>query len=333
MKKIILILAIFLLSSSLKANYKFIERINFSLPRCEIENSEVITKEKCWGKIDYENGVFDYYFGEFLNGVYHGNGILEWTEGVMYFGNFHEGTMEGYGKFKYTKGNRWYVGNWKNNLRSGNAVERNSKMQKYIGEFKNNKKNGKGNYLNYDGNAIETHWVDDKENKNLRKKIDFREYDSGIGIKFNHIGHLGILNEYQIEEYRETLSEDLKDKEKLRPVVEKVRFWDTNYYNNLEIFNTPTYRLAIEYDWFELDKELKEIIANSNSFIDSEKKYPYFWIDHTQEEVMSYMIFIKVGKRYYTIEYMAPYKNEDEKSVEISNFFYFFDSIKFSVPE
>ena len=44
MKKVFLILVVFLLSESLFANYPYVDPIDYNLPECDIKNNKVVKK-------------------------------------------------------------------------------------------------------------------------------------------------------------------------------------------------------------------------------------------------------------------------------------------------
>jgi len=47
------------------------------------------------GKITYNNGEF--YEGNFLNGLYHGEGIYYWPNGSIFRGAYKKGKKQGFG--------------------------------------------------------------------------------------------------------------------------------------------------------------------------------------------------------------------------------------------
>jgi len=95
------------------------------------------------------------YKGELKNGQFHGNGILEHSEGFQIDGNFVDGKVEGQARF--SKGALSYNGKWANSCPEGQGREALEGVYDYEGNFLQGKKCGKGvlkiaNKGEYDGN-------------------------------------------------------------------------------------------------------------------------------------------------------------------------------------
>ena len=95
------------------------------------------------------------YNGDFLNGEYHGKGLLI-KKGATMYGNWVNGECRGNTIFK-VDGQFEYEGNFENNKKNGYGIEKYSDGSEYEGTFLDNKKSGRGIYKFstgeiYDGN-------------------------------------------------------------------------------------------------------------------------------------------------------------------------------------
>jgi hypothetical protein len=92
-----------------------------ALPDCP-ENGEL---NNCSAAIELDSG--SRYVGDFVNGLYEGQGEYTYSDGEGYVGTFLDGKFHGQGTYKYVNGD------------------------KYVGEFKLGKKSGRGVYTRADG--------------------------------------------------------------------------------------------------------------------------------------------------------------------------------------
>ena len=93
------------------------------------------------GKFYFDDG--EYYIGQFLNGLRHGNGTLYYRNGnVQYEGEFINDKAEGDGRFIDEEGNQ------------------------YIGKFLDGKRNGEGIIIDKNGYVVKNKKFSDKELEN-----------------------------------------------------------------------------------------------------------------------------------------------------------------------
>ena len=83
----------------------------------------------CFGV--FTNGKGDIYFGEWKNGMLHGQGTLVSSTGEKYVGQFKDNKAEGQGTYTFVTG------------------------EKYVGQFQDNKPNGRGVHYASDGSILE----------------------------------------------------------------------------------------------------------------------------------------------------------------------------------
>jgi hypothetical protein len=95
----------------------------FALPDCP-ENGAL---HKCSASVELDSG--SQYVGDFVNGLYEGQGKYTYSDGEGYVGAFLEGKFHGQGVYSYVNGD------------------------KYVGEFKLGKKSGRGVYTRADGSV------------------------------------------------------------------------------------------------------------------------------------------------------------------------------------
>jgi hypothetical protein len=106
------------------------------------------------GRRIYNNGVYE---GNFVNGLRHGHGRLDWSDGS------------------------WYDGNWINDRRTGHGTHTSIEMDVYVGEFYNNFFHGEGTLTYNDGFIFEGSWMAGQRNGTFRitrpnGNIEYREY-------------------------------------------------------------------------------------------------------------------------------------------------------------
>lgn len=121
----------------------------------QLSNNEI----SGFGKM-YGNSTTGIYEGEFLNGKYHGHGILELKNKENYEGNFKDGLYHGHGVLRTNKFT--YIGEFVNNSKNGYGVlDCAITGDKYMGMFVDNKKCGSGILITMDGSYFEGTFVND----------------------------------------------------------------------------------------------------------------------------------------------------------------------------
>ena len=117
------------------------------------------------------------YEGGYLNGKYHGQGVIKFSNGDRYVGNFQYGKRNGYGTYYWKDGGK-VAGTFHNDQPTDGTETYSGKWEgdKYIGNFKNWRKSGDGVYYFRNGNKYEGNWKNDK-------------YD-GLGIFTNNNGKI-----------------------------------------------------------------------------------------------------------------------------------------------
>ena len=338
MKKLILFIVIFVFPNSLFANYTFIDPIDYTLPECNIENNKVISKTKCIGEIkDYSGYKNTIFFGEIENKKPQGNGHL-YSNQFEYWGTFDKGKIQGYGTMSIPSQNYTYYGDFKNNKRTGFATDLDSSNGKYIGEYNKDQREGSGKYLTIKtGKIYNEKW---KKNKQVDRELTdstFREYDSGIGLRFNHAGHLSLLSKNMLDEQIKKLP-DWQQGVYQRPHIERVAFWGSNALNliNHDKKDENSFdRVGVEYDFFD-EEEVELLFSNEEIYQDVyDEKYRFLLVNFSNyyENTLAYNVIIEVNDRYYTIAYMSPYETEFEKNKSEDDFYFFANSWEFDVPE
>ena len=338
MKKLILFIVIFVFPNSLFANYPFIDPIDYTLPECNIEKNKVISKNKCIGEIkDYSGYKNTIFFGEIENKKPQGNGHL-YSNQLEYWGTFDKGKIEGYGTMSIPSQNYTYYGDFKNNKRTGFATDLDSSNGKYIGEYNKDLRDGSGKYLNIKtGKIYNEKFVNNKLTDSKLTDFTFREYDSGIGFRFNHAGHLSLLSKSMLDEQVKKLP-DWQQGVYQRPHIERIAFWNSNALNLLnhgEKDEQNFDRVSVEYDF--IDEEEAELIFSTEQAFQGvyDEKYRYALINFSSyyENTLAYNVIIEVNDRYYTIAYMSPYETEFEKNKSEDDFYFFANSWEFDVPK
>ena len=87
-----------------------------SLPRCQGSNFPTWTN--CYGKVDPLPISGDIYAGEWKAGKYHGQGVIEYSDGTKYAGKWQDGLPNGQGTLTDSSGNK-FVGEFKDGKRHG----------------------------------------------------------------------------------------------------------------------------------------------------------------------------------------------------------------------
>ena len=90
--------------------------------------------------------------------------IYVWENGDKYEGEFVDGLFHGQGTIVYSDGSS-YVGEWKDGLFHGQGTGAFANESSYTGEFKEGKRNGKGTYIYENGSS----WIGEWENNEQQK--------------------------------------------------------------------------------------------------------------------------------------------------------------------
>lgn len=90
------------------------------------------------------------YYGELLDGRFHGKGRLLWADGSRYEGEFFQGLMSGKGELHTASGDT-YKGEFKDGMMSGEGEFRTPAGSVYTGAFLNNLPHGQGVLKRHDG--------------------------------------------------------------------------------------------------------------------------------------------------------------------------------------
>jgi hypothetical protein len=99
------------------------------------------------------------YRGNARDGVPHGRGTMEWTDGAVYSGQWQEGTRHGSGEYIWPDGAR-YVGEWDSGVREGIGAMEWADGTYYEGAWEENAPNGTGLMEWPDGSRYEGEFAD-----------------------------------------------------------------------------------------------------------------------------------------------------------------------------
>ena len=127
------------------------------------------------GNCNYSNG--DVYNGEFKNGRLEGTGVYQWSNGDAYNGELKAGKREGRGFEKYASGNV-YDGEWKTGKYDGRGIYKYASGGAYYGEWKAGLQEGRGVYKSAEGDIYYGEWKADlKEGRGVYKSASNDRYD------------------------------------------------------------------------------------------------------------------------------------------------------------
>ncbi len=90
--------------------------------------------------------------------------IYVWENGDTYKGEFVEGLFHGQGNIVYYDGSS-YVGEWKGGKQNGKGTYTFSDESSYVGEWKDGKRNGKGTYTYKNGTSWTGEWENNEQIK------------------------------------------------------------------------------------------------------------------------------------------------------------------------
>ena len=146
-----------------------IEEYNF-IYHGEIENGLRHGRGNC----NYSNG--NVYNGEYQNGKREGTGVYQWSDGDAYNGEWKAGKIEGRGLYKWGQGqfkSDEYNGEWKAGMFEGRGIYKHASGDVYDGEWKDDKTEGRGIYKHVLGDAYDGEWkAGKKEGMGLIKWSD-----------------------------------------------------------------------------------------------------------------------------------------------------------------
>lgn len=120
-----------------------------------VDDDDLGCGEPHHGEKSYANG--DFYTGQLLNDLPHGQGKYLWTDGCMYLGEWYKGKTKGKGKFSWPSG-ATYEGDFKGGYMDGKGTYIGSSGDTYKGFWVMNLKNGQGVKSFYNGDHYEGEW-------------------------------------------------------------------------------------------------------------------------------------------------------------------------------
>ena len=114
------------------------------------------------------------YIGDWLEGIWHGEGIYEKENGFKHNGTFVLGRMNGHAKRRYADGSS-YEGNFMDGKRNGFGTYRveleNKKWWKYQGQFENDEMVGEGTMTRSNGSQKKEDWYTKSGNRDDWKEL------------------------------------------------------------------------------------------------------------------------------------------------------------------
>lgn len=113
------------------------------------------------GVLWYSNGRKEE--GQWENGLQHGQGLIFFPDGAKYEGSFVHDKRYGQGNIRYANGGT-YDGMWENDKPHGRGTMTFSSGGSYTGNFVNGNFHGRGKYSYANGNYYDGEWANDKEN-------------------------------------------------------------------------------------------------------------------------------------------------------------------------
>jgi len=101
-----------------------------------------------------DNDEREEYTGRFLDGLFHGKGVLRWRDDLVFTGDFSKGVANGKAVLEVPPSHDYpgsvYVGDYKHNVRFGKGKETWRNGDKYKGDF-DVTRHGHGTYTHADG--------------------------------------------------------------------------------------------------------------------------------------------------------------------------------------
>ncbi len=107
------------------------------------------------------NQAGNFYKGNFKEGLFDGQGEIEYFSGGFYKGHFHLGKREGKGKYVW-KDKSVYEGEWKNNQKNGAGTMTYANGDKFVGHWLGDMRAGEGTLYRADGKKISGTWEFDE---------------------------------------------------------------------------------------------------------------------------------------------------------------------------
>lgn len=110
------------------------------------------------------------YEGTWLNGKYHGKGVLKYADGRKYDGEWFNGVTHGKGHFHYSNGDQ-YVGEYRAGQQHGQGrfVWKNGDL--YVGGWQKGKRHGKGKLSKVNGDGFNGMWKDGHPDMQILKNV------------------------------------------------------------------------------------------------------------------------------------------------------------------
>lgn len=131
-----------------------------SLGTAQHDSPPLPTASGVWhGKKDYPDGTA--YEGDFLNGKFHGQGVLRTADGFYYQGEFRQGAFHGQGLARLADGSS-YQGQFVDGVMQGHGVLKMPDGAYYEGEFAHGKMNGQGVLKQPDGRYYQGEFADNQ---------------------------------------------------------------------------------------------------------------------------------------------------------------------------
>lgn len=107
------------------------------------------------GKMSFSNG--DIYEGQFKQGIIEGEGTMYYSDGGIYIGSWKSGKPEGKGEF-YWIGGKAYIGKFDQGFITGAGSMYYPNGDKYVGAFEYGFKSGRGQYYFQSGDFYDGMW-------------------------------------------------------------------------------------------------------------------------------------------------------------------------------
>jgi hypothetical protein len=141
-------------------------------------------RDKPSGTGNYNSAV-EVYEGGWLDGFFHGNGVLrEKLTGRTFDGGWAMGLREGSGTCRYADGSE-YTGSWKRNRREGKGTlttRLGKGVETYTGDWADDRRNGFGTLTWADGSVYEGTFKDDL--RHGKGKLKFSDSDPSVRLRY-----------------------------------------------------------------------------------------------------------------------------------------------------
>jgi DNA polymerase III epsilon subunit family exonuclease len=128
------------------------------------------------------------YEGQFKDGLRHGHGLLNYSNGSIFDGNWDEDKRSGYGVLTWPNGDQ-YKGDWSNGKMTGKAILSWASGASYEGNFENFSRHGYGVYKNVNGDTFSGIWLANELDRECKYNDECgNSYDGGMR-EFQFHGH------------------------------------------------------------------------------------------------------------------------------------------------